>query len=95
MPVEKHDKNLLKKWYKAIDETFGGEILTKDGDSNAICLPIRFAGKAKNINNILEITEWKKKSPSLKMMFYRRTVNESLNEVLDGKKIRVTIEVID
>ena len=58
-------------------------------------LPIQIQGKNKSVfNNQLLITEFKKKSPSLELIFYRQIKGENL-KVLNGKKILVTIEIFE
>ena len=84
----------MKKWVKKTNPVSGEEVL--ESNSTAICLPIKYIGTAKNIGGTyLDIRERRKKYPSVCMHFYRSLLGTNLAEVLDGKKILVTIEVLD
>jgi len=72
----------------------GGDRLEKIIDKNSrqnVPLPIKIQGRAENNLNVVELFQYKKRYPALRISFNSKTHAEAL----DGKKILVTIEVIN
>ena len=71
-----------------------GDRLVKILDSKTrrtISLPMKMRGKAKQSLNTIELYKYKKRYPSLRINFNSKVTAEALA----GKKILITIEVID
>lgn len=90
----------MSKWKLKPDERDGKTYLTRDGDGFAFAHPYNFYGKAKQSDDgqTIAITESKHKSPVLKLSILRWWGLEGekplLPEALDGKKVKITIEVL-
>lgn len=82
-PKEKSD-------WKKTSSTFGGDVL--EHEDSAIVLPIKFLGKTKLDGNCLEFYEKRQKSSSMRIAFLRRRY---LTDALKGRKVQITIEVLD
>jgi len=93
----KFKKNL--QWKKAKDDRNNDVLQAKTG--HMIMLPIKFEGIAKkdDVQDAIRIRQYRQKSPDLTIIFNRYAdygnVKIKNGEALDGKKIRVTIEVLD
>lgn len=86
----------MEKWKLVKDELSGDRLerTLEDGAKQSIFLPVRLKGRAKKNNRgRLELYGTKQKTPNLTMGFYKYIINPA--DTLDGKKIRVTIEVLE
>lgn len=91
---------VLKKKTKNGEDRLDKDVLENE-DGDMICLPIRYEGKATKgmYDNDIEVRERKQKEPSLILRFTRwakysgKEIQKS--DALDGKKVRIAIEVMD
>ena len=90
------DRIMTDEWKKTTDR-LGKPVL--ENENMMITLPIKYEGKTtKTGNDTIQVRGYKKKLPDLTIRFERYTImgtKEIRNsDALDGKKIRVIIEVI-
>ena len=84
------------KWKRVKDDRSGDrmERTLEDGTTQSIFLPVRLEGRAKKDDrNRMALYGRKQKTPNLVMGFHKYIINPS--DALDGKKIRITIEVLE
>lgn len=87
----------MTKWKRVNDGLSGDrlEMTLEDGTTQSIHLPVRLEGRAKKDDRerILELYGRKQKTPNLIIGFCKYMINPA--DALNGKKIRVTIEVLE
>jgi len=83
----------MEKWKRKKDLPDGDRLekIVDKKTRRAISLPIRMKGRAKQDLNTIELYQYKKRYPSLRINFN----SKAFAEALDRKKIQITIEVID
>jgi len=83
----------MEKWIHKKDLPDGDRLekMVDEKTRRVISLPMKMKGRAKQDLNAIELYQYKKKYPSLRINFNSKVTAEAL----DGKKILITIEVID
>ena len=83
----------MGKWIHKKDLPDGDRLekIVDEKTRRAISLPMKMKGRAKQNLNTVELYRYKKRYPSLRINFNGKVTAEAL----DGKKILITIEVID
>ena len=83
----------MGKWKRKKDLPDGDRLvkILDEKTRRIIHLPIKIRGRAKQDTDTIELYQYKKRYPSLRINFNSKVTAEAL----DGKKILITIEVID
>lgn len=90
----------MSKWSLKTEETEGGKKnLKREEDGFAFANPQHFVGKAMRLDKCtIAVTKTRNKIPSLELKMLRwygiEGVYPLLPEALDGKKVKITIEVL-